>query len=293
MHTLGKVFTWLMLPLTLAAVYFTAQVINVRNSWTAASDQLRMENQSAQERVAQKKFELDQLRSQYSLLMRPWERLLDNKEVGVANAADGSIGAKIGSNTDRMLQPQTNPLPVLHGFALNGPNASTYIGPFRLTDVRLDNSDLRLEWPVIDEQTADWRGGQWRFWQAIPQEHDNYLRSLISELNRSIERLGKAKSTLAQADEQKRQAQAQIDTRVKEIEAGLADPARNQLPPEDLLGLVQANGDAEALRNQTLREVQTLRGQIYDARQMQSKLVEEINRLSGKLPQPATETAVK
>lgn len=289
MHTWGKVFTWMMVPLALAAVYFTAQVINVRNSWTRAADTLQAENTAAQERIREKQATLDRLRSDYSRLLRPWERVFDAKDVRVGDQNTGIIGASIGVNSDRLQFPLANPLPMVHGFSTPQEGQSAYVGPFQITDARNDNSDLRIDWPIVAGE--EWPSGRWRFWQKIPQQHENSLRRQVNDLNAANERLAKAESLLRRANDRLAEAEAQIAARVKEIEEGLQDPNRPKLPPEDLLGLTKASGDAEAARNQTLREVQELRKQIQAANSLLGDLVEQNTMLSQGLPQPPAETA--
>jgi len=285
MHTLGKVCSWLLLPLVIGGVILGGQAINVRNSWLQKADDLRDRNTQLAEQIAQKEDKLNDLRNQRSLLERSWGRFWATDNVRIADVQQGVIATGIGTRQG-LLIPGQQGMPIVYGFFTPDNGPARYIGEFKVVDVRDDSSSMQLTKLPRPDDIASWPQGKWRFWKFIPTQyanrHDHLWNDLISTEEYRTNKENEKRKKTAQYEQTKQQ----IEERVSELEGGPKIPM-------GVSGLVQSLGKVEQERDEQLLAVDRLRKQIFGAQEKVQELIEESRRLMQQLPKPYLDTAGK
>jgi|GEM_PF-1917191 len=290
MHITGKICAWVLVALVIGAVVMTGQAINVRSSWLQKADTLTAANAVKKESVIKKEAELKQLVADRALLMRGWGRPFAAKNVTVSNPQTGMINVDLGSRDGLQVVSAEAP-PVVYGFFIpqNGP--SRYIGPFQVTDLRDSNSVMQFNKFPRTGDIQTWQQGAWRFWQRLPTQYNNRYENQWNSLISADERLNQAIKLDEVVTAQQARSNEQIAERVDELKGGEKLPTAEDLPPEDLGGLVKALSNAEAARNVVLINVDQLRRNIHAAQEKLQTLLVQSQQLVEKLPQPSVDTA--
>lgn len=285
MHTLGKVCTWLLIPLVIVGVILGGQAINVRNSWLEQADDLRARNAERAQQIAGKEDRLNDLRNQRSLLERSWGRFWTSDNVRVTDTQQGIIATGVGTRQGLLIAGQEG-LPTVYGFYTpeNGPGR--YIGEFKVVDVRDSSSSMQLTKLPRPDDIANWPQGRWRFWRSIPTQYSNRHDHLWNILISTEEHRDHVEELKREATAQYERTQEQIDERKSELEGG-------PKIPEGVSSLVESLAEAEQERDQQLLAVDQLRKQIFGAQETVQELIEESRRLMQQLPKPYLDTAAK
>lgn len=283
MHTLGKVCTWLLVPLVIAGVLLAGQAINVRNSWTEQADSLQKENADRAQRIAEKEEQLSELRDQRSLLERSWGRFWTSDNVAITDPQQGIISTGIGLRNGLML-PGQQETPTVYGFYTPDNGPGRYIGAFKVIDPRDDSSSMQLSKLPRPDDIASWPQGKWRFWRFIPTEYSNRHDHLWNILIDTEEHLNHVEDVKRQTTAQFERAREQIAERNSELDGG----------PEIPMGvnsLVESLAAEEQARDEQLFAVNRLRHQIFGAQEKLQDLIEQSRRLMQQLPKPYLDTA--
>ncbi|MDG2388857.1 MAG: hypothetical protein P8M30_06010 [Planctomycetaceae bacterium] len=290
MHIIGKICAWVLVVLVIGAVMLTGQAINVRNSWLAKADTLSTANAQKKESITKKEAELNQLVADRALLMRSFGRPFAAKNVTVSNPQAGMINVDLGTRDGLQVVSAEAP-PVVYGFFIpqNGP--SRYIGPFQVTDLRDSSSVMQFNKFPRAGDIQTWQQGAWRFWQRIPTQFNNRYENQWNSLISADERLTQAIKLDEVVTAQQARSNEQIAERVDELKGGDKLPTAEDLPPEDLEGLVKTLANSESARNLVLIKVDQLRRDIHAAQEKLQSLLDQSRQLVEKLPQPTVDTA--
>jgi hypothetical protein len=290
MHITGKICAWVLVVLVIGAVMLTGQAINVRNSWLAKADTLSTANAQKKESITKKEAELNQLVADRALLMRSFGRPFAAKNVTVSNPQAGMINVDLGTRDGLQVVSAEAP-PVVYGFFIpqNGP--SRYIGPFQVTDLRDSSSVMQFNKFPRAGDIQTWQQGAWRFWQRIPTQFNNRYENQWNSLISADERLTQAIKLDEVVTAQQARSNEQIAERVDELKGGDKLPTAEDLPPEDLEGLVKTLANSESARNLVLIKVDQLRRDIHAAQEKLQSLLDQSRQLVEKLPQPTVDTA--
>ena len=128
-------------------------------------------------------------------------------------------------------------------------------------------------------------------WQRLPTQYNNRYENQWNSLISADERLNQAIKLDEVVTAQQARSNEQIAERVDELKGGEKLPTAEDLPPEDLEGLVKALSNAEAARNVVLINVDQLRRNIHAAQEKLQTLLVQSQQLVEKLPQPSVDTA--
>lgn len=285
MHLTGKILAWLLIPLILVGMVFTAKLIDIRNKWTAKLEGSKKDYAEVAPKVAEAQFALEKATANWHIATEAWGNYFEkNVATNVINP-NGDLDVTIGGQYVKEGQ-------WLYGFELR-PEGSIYRGDFVVSAVRQNNSLLQPNWRVRPGDTEGWQPGNWRWRVMIPSSYSNRFDELQQALLRQDELLSDRQQALVIHQELIAAAQEQLKLREAELVGGPELPREEALEAEYRDGLVATIEDVTEQRNAELiagdrlrRMVRDLNAQIQSTRTENKELVE-------KLPQPSTEVSQK
>lgn len=285
MHLTGKILAWLLIPLILVGMVFTAKLVKVRNSWTAKLEKDKQEYAKLAPQVVDAQFALEKAQADWHRATEAWGNYFEKGvTTNVINAA-GDLDVTLGTQ-------QLQPGQWLYGFEIR-PEGSIYRGDFFVAEVRQANSLLRPNWRVREGDTEGWQSGLWRWRAMIPSSYSNRFDELQQAILRQDELLADRLQTLAVHQELITAAQEQLKLREAELVGGPELPQEDSLDPEFRHGLVAAVEVLTEQRNAELLAGDRLRRTVRDLNARIQKTQTENLELVSRLPQPATEVSKK
>lgn len=279
MNVWGKVFAFLAVIGAVAGVAFSARMLEVRNSWSKRAMDLQADIQKNAEQIDEKAAQLKGLEAEYDrTMLTGWNEYWNGPVVTVQ--PDGTVTSELGSNY-RVAEGQ-----VLYLFqpVANGAE-SLYVGPFKITTLRENQSVLTPDWRVQPGDPATWASGQpWRIWANIPNAHKSRFVDLEVDLVNANELLAAKQFNITVQDELIAKAKEHRDLRIGEL-LGSADNAglRGKVDARFVDGLVAAIEQEEEERNTVLADVDGLRRLIKMNYDNYVKLRDENVDLAGRL----------
>src|SRR4051812_37473162 len=97
MHWSGKVFAWLLIPLILLGMVFTAKLIKVRNSWTVKIEKSKAEYADLAPKLVTAQFDLNHAQAEWHRATEAWGNYFPNVPTTVQNPATGALAVSLGT----------------------------------------------------------------------------------------------------------------------------------------------------------------------------------------------------
>ena len=274
MNKLGTIAMGLLIFCLLLATYFTTGVLKARSTWVKKIDAQMAQIEKATEEAKSAKKQFEDARDLVHWENDNWGRAWAAPNSGPAPAADGSVELGIGSNVG--LNPAKHSLVYLFGTDANG--KSQYVGDFKLTEVRQDNTGGMLTRPPHANELQSWPRGEYRVREQVPY---NYVRTIddlrttgiLSEQNVTHEM-----AMLKIQTDHVVASQTALEERMGELN-GKPD-ATDKAGPDVKDGLVQTLRREETARNDLVKSVDALRRELSDKHlQLTTMLKENQNNL--------------
>lgn len=283
MHWTGKVCAWLLVPLVLLAMVFTAKLVKVRNSWTTKIEASRKQYNDVAPKVVEAQTLLQQARGDAHRASVTWGQTYRVAPTNVQNAGTGTLTVALGS------QQGIQPNQWLHGFEIKPDGSSVYRGDFVATTVREAESLMQPNWRLRPGDTTGWQGGNWRWRVMLPSAYPNRFEDIEQTLVRQDERHAARQQTLETQQKLVTEANDQLKLREAELVGGPELPKEETLDPEFRDGLVATIETLEEERNAELVHIDRLRRSVRDLNRQIQALQSQNRDLVEKLPQPASE----
>lgn len=282
MHWTGKVCAWLLVPLVLLAMVFTAKLVKVRNSWTAKIEQSKKAYNDVAPKVVEAETLLNQAQGDAHRASVIWGRY-SIAPTTVQNPATGTLQVALGSQVG--IQPNQ----WLHGFEVKPDGSSIYRGDFVAATVRENESLMQPNWRVRPGDTAGWQPGNWRWRVMLPSAYPNRFEDIEQNLVRRDERLAARQQTLETQQKLIAEANEQLKLREAELVGGPELPKEETLDPEFRDGLVATLEVLEEERNSELVRIDRLRRSVRELNRQIQAVQSQNRELVEKLPQPASQ----
>lgn len=289
MHKSGVILAWFVALAAVGAVLLTSKALDVRGSWMKAVEKNKAQIQKNEAELESKEAENKTLRSDLTRLMLGWDRYWD-ANVTVANQQTGEIEASIGGNQGLgSAQQGADPAaqPVLFAFQpdQSKPNGVSYVGAFRVNALEPNRAQLIAVNPPQAGEVATWKNGTWRLRALVPPNFISTLRTLRDDLVEREQQLKRKQDRIQDLNRLLAASQERLEARVSELIGSENAPQDELLPVELRKGLVAGLEEEEQIRNQEFQETDRLRRDLLNVYQKQLDLVQEVSKLTRKLPQ--------
>ena len=293
MHILGKVLIGLVIVAGCAAVVLTAELHQVRNSWTEQAAKLEAENEKNADNLVKQRAQLALVRGQLDRAMLGWDRYWKDVDVQVLSQAEGTVQIHPLGSDNGLIVPSGPTKPLVHLFRSTG-NGYEFVGPFLATTVTGDRSAFAPRWKPRSGQTKSWSeesdANKWRVRSMIPSHHSSQFAHLQNSLRTADQRLEDRNRNLEIQKELVEKANHNLGLRHMELLGDEeAEPIEGR--PELTEGLIKAIASAEENRNAAFAEVDRLRRQVNDGRKKMDALVSKNKNLVLSLPSPSTQVS--
>jgi|GEM_PF-4645834 len=194
MNIFGKILVWVVVVIAGADFVLSARLLQIKNSWSKAVENLDRENKDSEEKLVKNRKELENAEVQYARAVAGWDTFWS----GIAarkNPADNTLIVGLGQKHGMGIQR-----PVLNAFRLNGDGSSTWVGRFRVdpNQINLDTCTLIPTWNLRKGETDKWTDdNKWRFRASIPTTYPSDLLSLYSDLELADDKISNETILLA------------------------------------------------------------------------------------------------
>ena len=287
MHTLGKVFAFLVVVAAIAAAVLTSKLVVVRNSWTAKSVALRKKTTADIPKIEALELKIDGLKSEIFRSRELWGDFWGNVETRIMDPAQGILLVNIGSR--ERLSPEL----AIHGFELGPDGTSIYRGSFSPLEIADGNATLKPNWRATPEDVADWKPGIWRWRNAIPSGYTENIDGQFLAILAQEETLADRRRTLSGQNVLLEQANSGLKLREAELVGGAELEKSPTVTAEFRDGLVPTIEQTEEDRNKTLEKVDELRRKVRQIQEEIDGLKKDNTALVRKLPGGAPTEARK
>ncbi len=287
MHKSGIILAVLVMIAAATATYFTAKVIQVRNSWTAKAQNFKDNYGKVATDLDAAKKKFVEVRDNIETALREWGATFA-VDTQIANPAEGRLQLDAGTNfglKEKM---------VLHGFEQLPDGSSLYRGPFSVATAQADRSVVVPAWrlragDVTGGQAAPgWQSGRWRWRSTIPSGYTTQFDGQVLSFLKADETVLDRTNSLKIQQRLVADTQRQVDFRTAELLGGDGLPQDESLKPEFRIGLVTPLEETEEARNKALLEIAQLREQVRAERAAVERLQAGNVELVQQLPQPGT-----
>lgn len=283
MHWSGKVFAWLLIPLILLAMVFTAKLVTVRNNWTAKLEKSKLKYADLAPKEVEAEAAWYKAQAEWHRATEFWGSYLGPLPTNV-NPATGALAAKMGA-------PGIQQGQWMYGFEVQPDGTSIYRGDFVAGTVREGESLMQPNWRVREGDMDGWQAGNWRWRFKLPPAYPNFFDEFQQTLLRQDELLADRQQSLLVQQDLIRSATAQLKLREAELVGGPELPQDAALDLEYRQGLVAAIEELEEVRNAELISGDRLRRSVRDLNQRIEATQAKNRELVRTLPQPATEVS--
>lgn len=278
MHTLGKVFAFLVVLAAIGAAVLTSKLTVVRNSWTSKSVALRKKTTADVAKIDALELKIDSLRAEVFRARNLWGDFWSNVQTNIQVPDQGILLVNIGSR-ERLTADLA-----LHGFELGADGSSIYRGSFSPLEIGDGNATLKPNFRVTPEDVAEWKPGSWRWRNAIPSGYIENIDGQLLAVLAQEETLGDRRRTLAGQDVLLEQANDGLKQREAELLGGEVLAKSPLVGTEFRDGLVPTIERTEEERNRTLEVVDELRRKVRKKQEEIDTLKAENTNLERKLP---------
>ncbi|HUQ72549.1 MAG TPA: hypothetical protein VM165_23680 [Planctomycetaceae bacterium] len=279
MNVWGKVLAFLVIVAAALSTYFTAKLIQVRNSWTKKSQTFVKSYEADEKQLHELQAQFLKVQTDTETALRSWGRTWA-ADTQIASPAEGRL--QIVAGTGQGLADKQ----VIHGFELQQDGSSIYRGPFIVATAQADRSALVPTWRVRPQDVVNWKPGQWRWRGFVPTAYSDRFDDQLLAFAKGDETLGDRRAAVAIQDRLIAEAQQQLKFRVAELVGGDELPKDEVLSAEFREGLVKPMEETEDRRNAVLLEIAELRAQVRASRDAVERLQAENLQLTQRLPQP-------
>ncbi len=273
---------------------FSSKLILIRNSWQKKVSDARDNVIGTKKVIGQRKKLAESEKSvvlakaELQQTIHGWERYWPAVQVD-RGQQPGVLGVPLGTNQGMVLNA-----PVYLFQPAEDGNGVSYVGPFKVREVKETQAALTPLWRLRLGEDGSWRyGPNWRIRTNIPRQYQNKLSDLEVMLLRKDENLIAQQKHLQFQQEAKTSAEEHLKLRLKELNG---DP--NLGPKEKSLnrflveGLHKAVADTETARDAVQADVDELRRLVKRTRDEIERLTADNERLAKRLSRPA-QTASK
>lgn len=277
MHILGKILTWLLVPLAFCAIVLAATMVKYRGSWLQKIEAETARNHELAAKLAIAEAAVRARENELAVATLGWDRYWNLPGADVGINPDGSAGVRnLGTAMGFVLPAaQGGQTPVAYIFRQDGPQGDAhYIGEFQPVPGGLRENELGLVLArrARPNEAARWRqtvaDGFWRIRTLIPAAYANSFADMYTEFNRADENLAAKQKSLELQEQLYRVAQEHLSYRLQEL-LGPPNPPANLDPadkfPEFKIGLLASIDREEELRDLALAELDRLRRQVKAA----------------------------
>jgi hypothetical protein len=285
MHVLGKVFAFLVVIEAIIAGALTAKLVQVRNSWTAKVAASKAKYVELAPKIEDLHAKIDNLRNEIFRSRELWGSYLPNVDTGNPQA-DGTLSVNIG--TDKGIRPNM----LLHGFEVDANGATVYRGSFLVADSQPGASTLKPNFRITPEDVKSWKGGNWRWRNAVPAGYLETFDKQLLAILKGDETLKARDMLLADQKRMLENANNTLKKREAELVGGEGLAKAESVGPEFREGLVAALEQSEEDRNQTLLKIDELRRAVREIQADIERLQAENLELIEKLPEPSSPAVV-
>lgn len=270
----------------------TSKMLDVRGSWLNSVDKNKKQILKNEAEIEAKEAQNKTLRGDLTRLMHGWDRYWQTNVV-VANPQTGEIQVSIGGNQGLgKVEQGGDPVaqPVIFAFQPDpaNPNASTYVGAFRVNALEANGAQLVPVNPPQSDEVATWKNGTWRLRALVPPNYISTLRDLRDNLVEREQQLKRKQDRIQDLNRLLASAKERLDARVNELIGSDDAPQEKTLPVELRKGLVVGLEEEEQQRNQEFQLTDRLRRDLLNIYQKQRELVEEVSKLAKQLPKNKT-----
>ncbi|MEX2287205.1 MAG: hypothetical protein WD648_08960 [Planctomycetaceae bacterium] len=294
MNVFGKILVWLLIPAAIAGIVLSARVIEERNKWTKQVAALQSANESLAASLESKRKELNDLQSEFNLVVLSWDRYWNDIPTSLSPATPNSVIAReLGKNLGLDKAPNAE-APLLNAFQPVGDGTYRYVGPFRAGAIQDVQTELTATWRPRPGETDTWRAvdSRWRWRGLIPSPNTERFIDRQNALIYADQTLSEREKHLAIQTKLYEAAQSRLKGRLQELGVDEGQPAT--------AGLAGAIAAEEQARNAEWLELDRLRHALSNEIKRRDVLTAENNMLRKGLPgadesesQPRSDVAVK
>jgi hypothetical protein len=252
MHNSGKAFAWLVLVGCVAATYFSAKALGVRNGWMAAAQKAKETFEKNKADIAAKELALELKQKEYDRLMLGWDRYWPDVGTNI-DLNTGTIRMGIGTN-----QGLKNGQ-VVYSYMMNSDGSSVYLGDFRVTRIADAQADAVPVWRNRpgDLQAAKAAPGKYRIRTLIPNQYQTRFAELDQQILAAEQSIAGHQSALDLQTKLFADAERNLQERLAEIKGNPALEGKD-IPDVFIQGLLASLSAEDEARNNALREVDEL-----------------------------------
>jgi len=288
MHKSGVVLAWFVALTAVGAVMLTSKMLDVRGSWLKVVEKNKVQIQKNESEIESKEAENKELRSELTRLMLGWNRYWD-ANVTITNQQTGEIQINIGGNQGLGSAPEGEDQvaqPVIFAFQpdQSNPNKISYVGMFRVNALEANGAQLVSVTPPQPGEVATWKNGTWRLRALVPPHFISTLRTLRDDLVEREQQMQRKQDRIQDLNRLMASAKERLEARVNELLGSEDAPQDEILPIELRKGLVAGLEAEEEERNQEFQVTDRLRRDMLNVYQKQLALIEDVSKLTKKLP---------
>lgn len=286
MNKWGIGLTVLALLLGVLALYLGVEVYDARSRRLAELGEFRDQVDKLEADLLTEELAVQAKKSQVINAQQTWGRVFNGVgNTAVTNEQTGLIELGLGTQSGLAAAEVATgrPLPAVHVYALEpqNPQASRYLGEFKLNGATNTFSTAQLRRQPIPGETEDWVAPAYRVRTKAPNAYGTLLGELSTEYQIARQALVAEQSALAEIERQAALVQRQIDARIAEING---NPDRADAPAVIRDGLVATIAQTERRREQAAAETASLRQTYYDQFVEFERILAAIQRLAKRLP---------
>lgn len=267
MNKLGYMFIAPLLLICLCVAFFmTFRLLDGRKKWLDSIEAKKKQLdalQSGPESVAAVRRQFENVRNELDWENDNWGKAWQAPNSGASPVGDGSIELGVGSNAGlgRGIQDVAK-LPVLYVFGNDAQGKVTYLGDFKLMEVRQDTSGAKLTRPPFQNEVPSWPRGELRVREEIPSNYREELALLRTRAIIAEQHVRQETDQLAIQNLHVNASQKALDMRMNELNGNPEAPEKAGQDVKD--GLVQTIRREETARNALVKEVDALRRLLSD-----------------------------
>lgn len=285
MGMLGKIFGSLLLVSLCVAFWLTGTMLAERKEWLdkISAKQLQLAAlESGEESVASVRRQFEVARNDLDWEVDNWGQAWQAPNSGASPVGDGSIELGVGANAG-LGRGQQDPakLPVVYVLGPDAEGKQTYLGDFKLMEVRQDTAGGKLTRAPFQGEVQSWPRGELRVREEIPGNFRNQIAELRTLALIAEQHVRQETDQLRIQDEHMKASQLALDKRMAELNGNPEAPEKAGEDVKD--GLVQTLRREETARNALVKEVDALRRLISDKHLLLTKILESNNAVVRKL----------
>lgn len=285
MSTLGKIFGSLLLVSLFVAFWLSGTMLAGRKEWLDKIDAKQKQLaalESGPESVASVRRQFEVARNELDWEVDNWGQAWQAPNSGASPVGDGSIELGVGANAG-LGRGQQDPakLPVVYVLGPDAQGKQTYLGDFKLMEVRQDTAGGKLTRVPFQGEVQSWPRGELRVREEIPGNFRNQMAELRTLALIAEQHVRQENDQLKIQEQHIAASQVAVDKRMAELNGNPEAPEKAGEDVKD--GLVQTLRREETARNTLAKEVDALRRLLSDKHLLLTKILEGNNNSVKKL----------